>query len=448
MEKATKEEVQKLLGGLPPPPKSRFSSLILKIGTGYAAMAVFTIAALVFSSLNLFAINKTARQIAHTDLPVINAMVKMRGSLLAQESFAGKYAILKDATFIELFRQREKESLANLAVLERTDTGRDIAALKRLYLDYQAASQKLFAGKSGNRVALQASALRLLTALDALYIKRQDMLQAVLQRADHQQRSTIRWTIGISCAGFLLAIWIAPLVIYRIFRALAKLQKATHRIALGDFNYDPQIPAEKEISDLTSDFNQMAARIKEMEQMNLDALPHTRLPGNLAIERVLDERLRSGTPFAFCCAHLENFEPLVAHYGYAKASDLLRETGTVIYTALKQHGGAEDFVGHAGGDNFIMVVSTDHVESVCEAAVQGFDAEIVKHLSPEDQKAGGLGRCDRNGVHRFFPITTISILVINCGDAEYTSAVEIARAAADVKDSMKKIPGSYWDRVV
>jgi diguanylate cyclase (GGDEF)-like protein len=424
----------------------RFSglSLIQKIGVGYAAMAFFTMAALVFSSLNLYAINKTAREIANNDLPVISALIKLRSSLLAQESFAGKYAILKDPAFIDLFRQREKESLANLAVLEKTEPVKDVAALKRLFFDYQASSEKLFSGKSGSAVQLRSPALRLLSAVDAFYVKRQDKLQAVLQHANYQQKTAIRWTIVISCTGFLLAIGVAPFVTYRTFGAIRKLQRATHRIAAGDFDYDPQIPAGDEISDLARDFTRMAARLKVLEQMSLDASPLTRLPGNFAIERVLDERLKSGKLFAFCYADLDNFKPFGDHYGYAKGSELLRITGDLIYAAVRQHGGADGFVGHIGGDDFVMVVSTDRAAAVCEAVIKTFDAEVIKHFSAEDLEAGGIKGCDRYGVHRFFPVTTISIAVIICGEDQYASAVEIARAAAEVKDSAKETPGSNY----
>jgi len=419
-------------------------TLIQKIGLGYAAMAFFTMAALAFSSVNIYKSNNTARQIANNDLPVISALIELRTSLLTQESFAGKYAILKDPAFIELFRQRETESLASLAVLERTDSAEDFNKLKQLYLEYQTASQQLFAGKSGSTARLRSSALRLLSAVDASYVKRKDMLQSVLARANEQQKSTIWWTIIISCSGFLLAIGVAPFVTYRIFGTIRKLQRATHRIAAGDFDYDPQIPMGDEISELARDFTRMAARLKVLEQMSLDASPLTRLPGNSVIERVLEERLAIGAPFAFCYADLDNFKPYGDHYGYAKGSELLRVTGDLIDAAVKAHGGAQGFVGHVGGDDFVMVIPTDRVAPVCEAVIENFNTEVVKHFSLQDLEAGGIAGCDRYGVHRFFPVTTISIAVIICGNDQYSSAVDIARAAARVKDSAKESPGSNY----
>jgi GGDEF domain-containing protein len=424
----------------------RFSdwSLIQKIGAGYAAMALFTMAALFFSSLNLYAVDRSMRQIAGNDLPVISALIKLRTSLLAHESFAGKYAILKDPTFIELFRQRERESVALLALLEKTDSAAELAELKRLYANYQRASDKLFTGKSRNTAELRSSALRLLNVVDDLYVKRQHRLQKVLEQAKQQQESTFRWTIVISCAGFLLALGVAPLITYRTFTAIKKLQRATHRIAAGDFDYDPQIPGGDEISDLARDFTKMATRLKELERMNLDASPLTRLPGNFAIERVLVERLKQGTSFAFCYVDLDNFKPFGDHYGYAKGSELLRVTGDLIATTVKLHGGDDGFVGHIGGDDFVMVVSADRAEPLCQALIESFDAEVVKHFSPEDLEAGGIEGCDRYGVQRFFPLTTISIAVIICGGDQYASPVDISRTAALIKDAVKEMQGSSY----
>lgn len=419
-------------------------SLIQKISAGYAAMALFTMAALAFSSFSLYALNRTARGIANSDLPIISSLIKLRTSLLAQESYAGKYAILRDPTFIDLFHQREKESLANLSVVEQLDRSNDSANLKRLYADYRSSSDRLFSGGNGAPGQVRSSSARLLNAVDACYVKRQDLLQAELQRANYQQESTIRWTIIISCTGFLLAVGVAPFVTYRTFRAIRKLQRATHRIAEGDFDYDPQIPPGDEISDLARDFTRMAARLKVLEQNSLDASPLTRLPGNIAIERVLDQRLKSGGTFAFCYADLDNFKPFSDHYGYAKGSELLRVTGDLILAAVKQLGDPGSFVGHVGGDDFVMVLSTERAATICEAVIEGFDLEVRKHFNPEDLERGGIDGCDRYGVRRFFPITTISIAVLICGGDEFASAVDIARVSAQTKDSAKGTPGSSY----
>jgi GGDEF domain-containing protein len=407
-------------------------------------MAFFTMAALAFSSYNLYALHNATRRIATNDLPVINSLIKLRTSLLAQESYAGKYAILKDPTFIGLFRKRETETLANLTMLERLDGTSDVASLKRLYGNYLSAANRLFSGATADAGQLRPVALNLLNVLDAHYDNRQQMLQDALQQTTYQRASSIRWSILISCLGFLFAIAVAPFITYRTFRAIRDLQRATHRIAEGDFDYVPQVPDGDEISELAKDFTHMAARLKVLEQESLDASPLTRLPGNLVIERVLNDRLKGGTTFAFCYADLDNFKPFSDHYGYAKGSELLRVTGDLIYDTVKTHGNQDCFVGHVGGDDFVMVLPIDLAASICEFVLKRFDVEVVKHFNAEDRERGGIEGYDRYGVHRFFPITSISIAVIICGGEEFASAVEIARAAAQVKDAVKETPGSSY----
>ncbi|HJV34741.1 diguanylate cyclase [Geomonas sp.] len=448
MEPSVKEECRRLLARVRPAPKSRFSALLLKVGTGYAAMAVFTTAALLYSFYNLYSINRTARQIVNTDLPVETALVRIRNSLLAQEGFAGKYAIFRDPTFVDLFRKREKEALAALQVLEKAGLASDLATLKVPYLEYQRGAERLFAGDYESREQLHGLALRVMSAVDGLYQERQGRLQALLKRADEQQESAIEWAVGMSLAGFLLAVLVAPYCIYRVIRALGKLQRETHLVASGYFTHDLELPAEAEISELTSDFKEMADRMREMEQANREARPTTRLPGNLGIERILNERLASGTPFAVCHVQLDNFQPFLAQYGYAKAGALLDKTGVLIHCAVREKGAATDFAGHAGGECFVMVVDSDRVAAVCDAVVSGFDQEITRHLAAEDREAGGFRRSDRCGGERLFPITTVFISVVDCSSDAYGSAVDIARAAADAREGLDRAPGSGWDRSI
>ena len=424
--------------------RPRFSrlSLIQKIGLGYAAMALFTTAAVVFSSLTLYKMNQTAREIARKDLPVINALIELRGSIQAQQGIAGRYAILKDPAFIELFRQREKESLAHLAVLRGAQPGGDL--LRGMYAQFQADAQALFQGNAGAVEKLRGSAGRFLDSVDRLYGNRQQALDAVVRQADRQRAEAIRRSVLISCAGFLLALGVAPLVAYRTFGAIRKLQRATIRIAAGDFDFDPRIAADQELDALAQDFARMAGRLKVLEQLSLDASPLTRLPGNAAIERVLEERLKRGVPFAFCHADLDNFKPYSDQYGYAKGSELLRSTGDLIRDTVQRDGDADAFVGHIGGDDFVMVLDVERAAPVCEAVIRNFDAEVLRHYGAEELRAGGIEGRDRYGVQRFFPITSISIAVIICGRGEFASAVEIAREAARVKDSAKQVPGSNY----
>jgi len=419
-------------------------SLFQKLVIGYAALAFFTTAALLFAAGGLYYLNRTAREIATNHMPAISALPKLRNALIAQEGYAGKFVILKSSEFRELFSQREKEFVEIVAELERSGAADSLVPLKKLYGEYLAAAASLFAGGGGDTTRLRGVALKILDELDRLYNARQHDLQATLAEANRQARSAVRWTFFLTLAGFILAIVIAVFFTYRTFAAIRKLQRATHQIAAGDFDYDPQIPAGDEIGALAADFSRMAARLKELEQISLDASPLTRLPGNIAIEREINRRLQSGKRFALCYADLDNFKSFTDNYGYIKGSELIRLTGEIVYEAVKANAGSDTFVGHVGGDDFVAILSAESAEAVCKAILARFDAEVVKHYTPDDLARGGIEGPDRYGVQRFFPIMTISIAVVINEAGEFSTAAEIARTAAEIKDYAKEKPGSNY----
>lgn len=424
-------------------PTIRFR-LVHKLIASYTAMTLFTLAAIVFSLTGLYSLHRIARDIARNDLVIISSIQQLSGSMQAQERNAGKYAILKRTEFQELFRRRESEFMENLRELERSGRNLDLSPLQSNYQTYRTAVDRMFQGKEEDTQFLKDAADKVTADINTLYNEQRRLLNAKLEAADRKQNSTVRWTFILSFTGFLLAICVAVIFTYNISSAIRKLKRATLRIAEGDFDYDPQISMGDEIGELARDFTRMAAKLKILEQVSLDASPLTRLPGNTAIERALNSRLSTGAPFAVCYADLDNFKAYNDRYGYIKASEVIKMTGEIIDNAVKKNAGNDAFIGHVGGDDFVMVVSSDEAPAVCEAVIQGFSDKIGVHYTPEDISRGGIEGVDRYGVPRLFPIMTISIAVIICQKGEYDSAVDIAKAAADIKEYVKGVAGSNY----
>lgn len=428
----------------PARPKIARFTLVQKLVVSYAAMILFTIAALVFSVTGLYSIHKTAREIAQKDFPFFSAATKLRDSLVAQERYAGRYAILKSPEFKKLFQNRETEFLAILEQMQKDNDIQELASLAKEYQDFRKAAYLLFQGNSNGLFTLKVTAENVATSLSNLYANQQNVLSAKLEAADNKEKSTVQWAFALSLTGFTLAICVAAFFIFNISSAINKLKRATLRIAEGDFDFNPQIPPGDEIGDLARDFTRMAARLKVLEQMSLDASPLTRLPGNIAIERVLNQRLQDGDIFAVCYADLDNFKAYNDRYGYIKGSEVIKMTGEIIYEETKRHSDDNAFIGHVGGDDFVMVVTADHATPICEAVIRVFTEKITEHYCAEDVARGAIDGVDRYGVRRIFPIMTISIAVIICQQDEYDSAVEIAKNAAEIKDYVKVTAGSNF----
>ncbi|MRR57521.1 MAG: sensor domain-containing diguanylate cyclase [Deltaproteobacteria bacterium] len=429
---------------MPETPTGKKITLVQKLILSYAVIAFFSMAAAAFSTFGLQSLNGIVRDIARNDFAFIKSTETLWDSIQTQERSAAKFSVLKSPEFKEIFDRRQQEFLSTVEGLKNTGSGPLLVALSNNYREFAAKAEELFTGRSTDIQPLKRAAARVETSIETLYVSRQIVLNTKLENADRERESTVKWTLILSSLGFLFALCVMVLFAFTISSSIKKLKRATHCIAEGDFDCDPLIPAGDEIGDLAQDFRKMASRLKALEQMSLDASPLTRLPGNIAIERVLTKKLHSGETFAVCYADLDNFKAYSDRYGYIRGSDMIKMTGEVIYDAVQQHADESAFVGHIGGDDFVMIVSSADAEKVCKAVIEKFTVRVPEFYTKEDLAKGCIEGEDRYGVNRVFPIMTISIAIVMCQQGEYDSAVKIARTAAEIKDYAKGAAGSNY----
>lgn len=248
--------------------------------------------------------------------------------------------------------------------------------------------------------------------------------------------------LGLS--GFFGGLIGMTFAVHQAAMIIDRLRQATRH--LSDVVLDEMSPGEfLNASDgLDREIQQMMLKIKDTQLRYLDASPLTRLPGNLAIEQVLRDKMDCGEKFALCYIDLDDFKAFNDKYGYAKGSDLIKMTGEVLYRAKDKYAGKQDFVGHIGGDDFVLITSPDEVELVCQAILNEFDRLIPGYYPAEDLANGYIEGTDRYGVKRRFPIMSISIAVVSDVRRSFTSPIEIARVATEIKDYVKSLPGSNY----
>jgi GGDEF domain-containing protein len=214
---------------------------------------------------------------------------------------------------------------------------------------------------------------------------------------------------------------------------------------IGTGRYDDMLPLRTtdEIGELADSFRWMSYRLKELEEVNLDANPLTRLPGNLAIEKALLERLQRRRPFAFCHVDLDNFKAFGDYYGYARGSEVLKMVGQAL---VRLSGGEirDMFIGHIGGDDFVLICPPERVSGLCRQMIKEFDAAIPGFYDQEDRERGYIISRDRNEVVQQFPIMTVSIAVVTNERRDITSPLQIAEIAAQLKKYAKSFPKSIF----
>jgi diguanylate cyclase (GGDEF)-like protein len=167
------------------------------------------------------------------------------------------------------------------------------------------------------------------------------------------------------------------------------------------------------------------------------ANPLTYLPGNIPISQHIERLLARGVEFVACYADLNNFKPFNDQYGYWRGDEMI----CLLARLCQAHCDPRcDFVGHVGGDDFILLYQSDNWRSQCESIIAEFASQATSLYDEAARAAGGIQAEDRYGVLRFFPLTTLSIGAVNINHQEFTSAEQVASVAARAKHDAKTSP--------
>jgi len=188
----------------------------------------------------------------------------------------------------------------------------------------------------------------------------------------------------------------------------------------------------------------MAQRLKRLEETSLDANPLTRLPGGLAIEKVLNKRLKEEIPLAFCQLDLSYFKAFNDRYGYARGNQVIQATAKLLTEVLKEEGKQGDFAGHIGGDDFAVITSPERYKAISFSIIDSFDKMILDFYDPQDREEGCIRSVTRQGEKVTFPIMTLSIAVVTNQTRRLHNHIQVGEIAAELKAYAKSFPHSIY----
>jgi diguanylate cyclase (GGDEF)-like protein len=185
------------------------------------------------------------------------------------------------------------------------------------------------------------------------------------------------------------------------------------------------------------------AKIRRVE-VDSSLSPLTRLPGNLAIENELRRRIDSGEPFAVIYLDLDHFKAFNDVYGFTHGDEAIQMLARITVDVVRRRGSTSDFIGHIGGDDFIVVTQDDRVEEIAKEIIAGFDKDIRNLYSAKDLRAGYIETRDRRGALNRFPIMTLSMALVSNDRSQLTNYAQVGEAAAELKRYAKSIAGSVY----
>lgn len=170
--------------------------------------------------------------------------------------------------------------------------------------------------------------------------------------------------------------------------------------------------------------------------------PLTGLPGNHRIDVEVASRAASGSAYALCYFDLDEFKAFNDAYGFQRGDDLLLLLAACLQRAVTRAGHPAAFLGHVGGDDFVVVCTPDQAERLCEDALAEFDELSPSRYDALDAGRGFLEFKDRRGDVRRQPLAAVSVgvAVDRAGDRDFRAVIS---AATEMKKVAKSHPGSY-----
>ncbi len=171
------------------------------------------------------------------------------------------------------------------------------------------------------------------------------------------------------------------------------------------------------------------------------ASPLTGLPGNASIDDEIKRRFASGQPFAMLQADIDNFKAFNDHYGYPRG-DLSIQTLARILIEEGQRHGENTFVGHIGGDDFVLLTKPELAEKLGQAIIAAFDREVPTFYDPEDRACGYVEVPNRLHVPERFPLMSLTVALVRTDEMSISHLAQLVDIALELKARGKGIPGS------
>ena len=165
--------------------------------------------------------------------------------------------------------------------------------------------------------------------------------------------------------------------------------------------------------------------------------PLTGLPGNESIQREINKRLSQNMHFDVCYIDIDNFKPYNDHYGFEKGDMVIKTLACIIEESIKPDGFDFSFVGHIGGDDFIVIIPPQISIPACEKIIASFEATLPALHDTEDYNRRCYVSKNRKNEEETFNILSISIGIVSTEVYKIKSFAQLASIATEVKKAAK-----------
>ncbi len=173
-----------------------------------------------------------------------------------------------------------------------------------------------------------------------------------------------------------------------------------------------------------------------------EANPLTGLPGNRAIERETVNRIQSHGQFGFMYIDIDRFKSYNDYYGFRRGDDAISYLAKILISCSREYGSSQDFIGHVGGDDFILITEPWCAETLGRKIIEEFDRGVIDLHDPEDAEKGYLQVEGRGGNIKCFPLITLTVALVAEAQNRFLHPAELSDTMAELKRYGKTMTSS------
>lgn len=219
---------------------------------------------------------------------------------------------------------------------------------------------------------------------------------------------------------------------------LTSLSKTKDRITGIKLGADEYMTKPFEPVELVARVDNLLKRTREV----LGANPLTKLPGAPTVEAEIKKRMETEGSFAVAYVDVDGFKSYNDKYGFDKGDTVIKLISLILRNAVSESGAQDGFVGHLGGEDFVIIAAADKIGSVCQHAAKSFEKMIPEQYDDDARARGFLWGTDRLGKQLKFPIMTLSIGAVKVQPGMYRHYSEVIEQAKFLLKKAKLTKGN------
>ncbi|HEY1350194.1 MAG TPA: response regulator [Ktedonobacteraceae bacterium] len=220
---------------------------------------------------------------------------------------------------------------------------------------------------------------------------------------------------------------------------LSALDDSSSKVQAFELGVDDYITKPFDTGELLA---RVRTQLRRVQQNFLS--PLIGLPGGYQVELAIKQKLTSANPWSILYLDLDNFKAFNDVYGFLTGNDLIRLVGRICQHVVRDYGNPDDFVGHIGGDDYVIITAPDRAQHMCGLISSIYKKESQTFYHPEDLRRGSISGVDRKGRPYQFPLVSLSIGVVNNHARRSHTLQEVSYLAAEAKCQAKQSTSNVY----